>query len=309
MRSLSIDILKIVLAFFVVFLHLHVLRDTYPSVSYVLVNGLFRIAVPVFLVISGYYFFHVNDFSRLKKWSLRILLLYTIWSVVYFHLWKEKDSYALHILFGYHHLWYLIGTFFSGLILYALRRSSAKVLMSLILIFFCAGYSIQLIGNLHYFNGEVDRTLNLYPMYRNFLFVCFPFLAMGFLIKKLQIDIRRKPSLIWVVVSVALVIFESFLNFKIFNLNQKESIDLLFSLLLACPLIFLYFKNIPGKTDSKILASISTAIYLIHPLLMELIYKSPYPTILQYQNILFTSSLLISSLLLVLINRKLKYLL
>ncbi|WP_326982843.1 acyltransferase family protein [Chryseobacterium sp. MYb264] len=309
MRSLSIDVLKIILAFFVVFLHMHVLRDTYPSLSYVLVNGLFRMAVPVFLIISGYYFFYIDEVKRLKKWSLRILLLYIIWSVVYFQFWKEKDSRVLNILFGYHHLWYLIGTFFAGLVLFTLRKSSVKVVITLIVLFFCCGYTIQLLGNIHYFKGSFDKTINLYPTYRNFLFVCFPFLAIGFLIKKLEIDMRRKPSLFMVLFSVGLVIFEAFFNYSVLHLNQKESIDLLFSLLLACPVLFLYCKNLPAKTDSKILASISTAIYLIHPLWMELILKSPYPSIQQYQNILFAIGLLTSSLLLVLINRKLKYLL
>lgn len=307
MRSLSIDILKIVLAVFVVCLHMHVLRDSDPSLSYVLVNGLFRIGVPVFLIISGYFFYFVDDASRLKKWSVRILLLYIIWSVIYVPLWKEDDNYFLNILFGYHHLWYLIGTFFSGLLLFAVRKVNPKILILLILFFFCCGYVIQFLGNSHYFDGEIDEILNLFPSYRNFLFVCFPFLGMGFLIKKLEIDVKRKPSLLLVLTSVFLVIFEAFLNYKIFNLSQKESIDLLFSLLIACPLLFLYCKNISIKTDSKILASISTAIYLIHPLIMEFVYKSTYfPT---YQNVIFTVVLLIISLILVFLNRKIKYLL
>lgn len=309
MRSLSIDILKIVLAFFVVCLHMHVLRDSDPSLSYVLVNGLFRIGVPVFLIISGYFFYFVDDISRLKKWSVRILLLYGIWSIIYFPLWKEDDNYTLNILFGYHHLWYLIGTFFSGLLLFTLRKISPKILFFAILFFFCCGYIIQFLGNSHYFEEkyEIDSLLNLFPTYRNFLFVCFPFLGIGFLIKKLEIDVKRKPSLWVVIISVLMVIFEAFLNYKVFNLSQKESIDLLFSLLIACPLLFLYCKNITVKTDSKILASISTAIYLIHPLLMEFVYKSPYIT--SYQNVIFTVILLIVSLMLVFINRKLKYLL
>lgn len=307
MRSLSIDLLKIVLAFFVVCLHMHVLRDSYPSLSYVLVNGLFRIGVPVFLIISGYFFYFVDDISRVKKWSFRILLLYIIWSVIYSPLWKEDDSYVLNILFGYHHLWYLIGTFFSGLLLFDLRNISPKLLISVIIFFFCCGYTIQMLGNSHYFDGEIDATLNLFPTYRNFLFVCFPFLGIGFLIKKLEIDVKRKPSLLLVLISVFLVIFEAFLNYKVFNLNQKESIDVLFSLLIACPLLFLYCKNITVKTDSKILASISTAIYLIHPLLIELVYKSTYIT--SFQNVIFTVILLIVSLILVFLNRKVKYLL
>ncbi len=307
MRSLSIDLLKILLAFFVVCLHRHVLRDSYPSLSYVLVNGLFRMGVPVFLIISGYFFYFVDDVSRLKKWSVRILLLYIIWSVVYFPLWKEDDDYLLNILFGYHHLWYLIGTFFSGLLLFALRNVPSKLLILIILLFFCCGYAIQFLGNSHYFNGEIDAALNVFPSYRNFLFVCFPFLGMGFLIKKLGIDVRHKPSLALVLASAGLVVFEAFLNYTVLRLSQKESIDVLFSLLIACPLLFLYCKNITVKTDSKILASISTAIYLLHPLLMHFVYKSTYIT--SFQNIIFTVILILASLILVLINRKVKYLL
>ena len=136
MRSLSIDILKIILAFFVMFLHMHLLRNVYPSLSYVLVNGLFRTAVPVFLIITGYYFYYVDDIQKLKKWLIRIFILYTIWTVIYIPLWKEKDSYIANIIFGFHHLWYLIGTFFSGIVLFAFRKISVKILFSLILFFF-----------------------------------------------------------------------------------------------------------------------------------------------------------------------------
>ncbi|WP_363315977.1 acyltransferase family protein, partial [Chryseobacterium sp.] len=142
MRSLSIDILKIILSFFVVFLHMHVLRDSYPSLSYVLVNGLFRIAVPVFLIITGYYFFYIDTRDKLRKWLIRIFLLYAIWTVVYIPFWKD-DRYVLNILFGYHHLWYLIGTFFSGIILFNFRKKSACTLFIAILILFCIGYSLQ----------------------------------------------------------------------------------------------------------------------------------------------------------------------
>lgn len=307
MRSLSIDILKIILAFFVVFLHLHILRDDFPSLSYVLVNGLFRIGVPVFLIISGYYFYYVDDLKKLRKWTLRILLLYFIWSVIYIPLWKEEDDYISNILFGYHHLWYLIGTCFAGIFLFTLRKSSSTRLLSIILLLFSCGYTIQYLGNSHYFKGSMDGILNFFPTYRNFLFVCFPFLGIGFLIKKLQIDVRQKPSGLLVIASLLLVVFEAFLNYSVFHLPQKESIDLLFSLLIACPLLFLYCKNLPFKTDSKILASISTAIYLIHPLLMELIYKSAY--INSFQNVTFTVALGVVSLMLVFLNRKLNYLL
>lgn len=307
MRSLSIDILKIVLAFFVVCLHLHILRDNYPSLSYVLVNGLFRMGVPVFLIISGYFFFYINDPVKLKKWSFRIFLLYAIWSLIYIPLWKEDEGYIMNILFGYHHLWYLIGTLCAGLLLYVLKDISAEKLFLILTACFCCGYLIQYLGNTHYFEGETDVIFNLFPTYRNFLFVCFPFLGIGFLIKKLGIDVKLKPSLAVVLLSAGAVIGEAFLSEKVLHLQKKESIDLLFSLLIACPLVFLYCKNITAKTDSRILASISTAIYLIHPLVIEWVYKSGYFT--SFQDVIFVGVLLAASLILVFLNRKLKYLL
>jgi len=305
MRSLSIDVLKIILAFFVVFLHMNLLRDEYPSLSYVLVNGLFRIGVPVFLIITGYYFYFVDTFDKLKKWSVRTFLLYAIWSAIYIPLWKEGTFFA-NIIFGYHHLWYLIGTLLAGILLFTLRKKSTSVLVTIILVLFSVGYGIQLLGNLHYFKGKLDLIFNLFPIYRNFLFVCFPFLGIGFLIKKLNIDVKQKPSLSLVLGSVALVIFESFLNYKVIHLSQKESIDMLISLLIACPLVFLYCKNLPFKTDSKILASLSTAIYLVHPLIMNWIFNLYLPS---FEFVIFITVLLIVSLILVLVNRKVKYLL
>ncbi len=307
MRSLSIDILKIILAAFVVCLHLHTLQDSYPRVSYVLVNGLFRIGVPVFLIISGYFFYFIHDVSKLKKWSVRILLLYIIWSVVYFPFWRKDHHDLLNIFFGYHHLWYLIGTFFAGLLLFTVRKIPVTMLAGLILVFFCSGYAVQYLANSHYFSGETDTWLNVFPTYRNFLTVCFPFLGIGFLIKKLAIDVRQKPSVFWMLVSVGLVMVEAFLNDKILNLGRKESVDILFSLLIACPVLFLYGKSITVKTDSRILASISTAIYLIHPLVIELVYQSNIIT--SFQNLIFTVLLIFASLILVFVNRKVKYLL
>lgn len=308
MRSLAIDLLKIVLAIFVVGLHLHFLRDSHPTLSYLLVNGLFRLGVPVFLIITGYYFSFVNDFSKLKKWLFRIFILYAIWTVIYIPLWKEGDA-ASNILFGYHHLWYLNGTLFAGILLFFLRNKSLKLILTLVFLLFFCGYTIQYLGNSHFFEDKTNIFFNLFPTYRNFLFLCFPFLTIGFMIKKYEWDVKRNPSLWLVLASASAVVAEAFINIQVLKLSKGESVDFLFTLLMACPVIFIYFKNLKFKTDSKILASISTAIYFIHPLLMFYIYKSENLIIMKYGDLIFISSLILSSLVLVFMNRKLKYLL
>lgn len=303
-RNLSIDVLKIILAFFVVFLHMNFLKETYPVLSYILVNGLFRIAVPVFLVITGFYFFHIDSAKKLKKWLFRTFLLYAIWMLIYVSYWKDNEQVWLTIIFGYHHLWYLIGTFFSGLILYFLRNQSSRLLLTLAIFLFLFGYVVQVSGNLHYLNTESDSLLNDYLLYRNFLFVCFPFLTIGFLINKHRIDISiYKNSSLLVILSILGVIAEAFFNYKYIS---SESTDILFSLIFASPLLFLYCQKIYIKTTSKVLASFSTAIYVVHPLIMK---SEFYKEIQSFKILIFLAILLPVSFGLVYLNRKLKYLL
>lgn len=280
------------------------LKDSYPVLSYILVNGLFRIAVPVFLVITGFYFFHIDHSKKLKKWLFRTFLLYAIWMVIYIYYWKDDEQIWLIIIFGYHHLWYLIGTFFSGIILYLLRNQSSVMLIITAIFLFMSGYFVQVSGNLHYFKDGKDSVLNMYLLYRNFLFVCFPFLTIGFLINKHRIDISKyKNSFLLVVLSVLCVVTEAFFNY---NKISTESTDVLFSLLFACPVLFLYCQKIYMKTTSKILASFSTAIYVAHPLIMK---SDFYREIKSFKILIFLAVLIPVSLGLVYLNKKLKYLL
>ena len=49
-RNLSIDILKVILAIAVVFLHTRIFYDLSTLLSHVFVQGIFRLAVPIFIV-------------------------------------------------------------------------------------------------------------------------------------------------------------------------------------------------------------------------------------------------------------------
>ncbi|MGO4707939.1 hypothetical protein AB4Y90_02250 [Chryseobacterium sp. 2TAF14] len=146
--------------------------------------------------------------------------------------------------------------------------------------------------------------MNDYLLYRNFLFVCFPFLTTGFLIHKHKIDISTyKYSSLLVVLSVLSVVAEAFFNYKYIS---SESTDILFSLIFASPLLFLYSQKIYIKSTSKILASFSTAIYVVHPLIMK---SDFYKDIKSFKILIFLLILIPVSLGLVYLNKKLKYLL
>ena len=66
------------------------------------------------------------------------------------------------------------------------KNLSKKIHIFLILTLFSLGCIIQLIGNLHVFNGIIDKVLNFNATHRNFLFFCLPFFLIGYLINKYE---------------------------------------------------------------------------------------------------------------------------
>ncbi|MBW3010415.1 acyltransferase family protein, partial [Acinetobacter baumannii] len=159
-RSVSIDVLKVILALFVIALHSKIFIDFNDILYFFSVNGIFRIAVPVFLVITGYYFYLVTNFGA---WLKRVAFLYIIWMFFYglFYIDFSLSVYALlkniyFILFGYHHLWYLIGTVFGGILLFYLKDSNVKFQFFLAILFFTLGCIVQYLGNFHLFNSKWD---------------------------------------------------------------------------------------------------------------------------------------------------------
>lgn len=308
-RNLSLDILKIILAISVVFLHCHFLEDVSIIGYYSTVEGLFRLAVPTFLVISGFYFFYIKDFNDLKKWVIRLGSLYLIWMMIYSPLWLSLDNIpkTLFTLFnGYYVLWYLIGALFSGIIVFYIKNLSKKIHIFLILTLFSLGCIIQLIGNLHVFNGIIDKVLNFNATHRNFLFFCLPFFLIGYLINKYEVYSKLKISISTLFILLLLVVLESNLN-RIF-VSSSESLDQIFSLLLTSPALFLYFKskNFLGKT--KDLASLSTAIYLIHPMILITVgyYLNLSTTVTSF---MVLGLAFVAGIILVYLNKKLKYIL
>lgn len=307
MRNLSIDYLKVVLAFFVVLLHLGFLIKEIPELGFLLVNGLFRLAVPLFLIITGYYFTQITTFEKFKKWILRITILYSIWMVFYAPVWVNSDSLISNLLtisIGYFVLWYLAGVIVGGSLLFLCKNIESKYLLTLAISLYLVGYFLQQMGNLHLFTGSLDKLLNWHPVSRNFLFNCFPLLALGFLIKKTKLDSKLKISITLLAFSIILLILESYLNYTFISSN--EPLDHLLTVLITAPIIFIYVKNIKIMGDNKNLASFSTAIFLIHPFFIIL---HSFFSIETSKVVFVLGTSLVASVFLVFLNKKIKYLL
>lgn len=273
-RNMSIDILKIVLAILVVLLHCNIFRENYKVVSFLSVHGLFRIAVPIFFIVNGYFLNNVFKSGRINYWIKRVLILYGVWMLIYAPLWgrSELEIVIEKILDGYHHLWYLRAMLIGGIILYLMRKLSSKKLLGVSLFLFIIGVVIQYLGNFEVLSeSRINNILNTTYIHRNFIFMGFPFMAIGFLMNREKWNmVENKGNIVLLtLISAALLCLESYFNFILTN----KGIDNLLSLGIICPLIFVWAStsNFSLNVDSKLIAKISTAIYLIHPWIIFLL--------------------------------------
>lgn len=305
MRTISLDILKVFLAILVVIIHMRFLNDTSLWEEQLVVNGICRIAVPLFLMISGYYFISVNTKEKLLQWCKRVIIMYLIWSVLYCFVWISNafwQNTMVNLLFGYAHLWYLVGVMFGALLLFFLR--DWKYLPHSLIASFIVGYVVQF----EVITGKIDYGIYNIHLYRNFLFFAFPFLGIGYLLSKWKFHKKYNPSFWYVCLAFVLMLVESFGYFE--RIGRVTELDLLLSNMLLCPLLFLFILNKKVLGHSKYIAVFSTAIYLVHPFVLKLftgVSRLEVDFVVQ-KVIVFLLVFAISGAV-VMLNNKLKYLL
>lgn len=321
-RNLLLDLLKLLLAFMVVGIHAEFLIEVSKIGSYLLTQGIFRIAVPLFLIINGYFFYKII-FTGIKKWLLRLFILYMFWMFFYSYAWYSIDinqSFMINVfhivkkvLVGYHHLWYIPATIGAGILLYFLRHLSDKSLIFIGSILYIMGMTIQYTGSYHYFeNIFIDGTFNKLHIYRNFLFMGFPFFLVGYLVAKKNIkEMYNIPTLLFLILlGFVLLLFEANYNFQNLQMNNTEikPFDLLFSLLFICTFIFLLILKLPIKSKNRQLTVMATAVYFIHPFFLAIVLESfEFTSILKTLFAILLS--LLASIVLIYLNKQIKWIL
>lgn len=272
-RNLSLDILKVVMAAMVVGLHGGFLSEEMPAVSHFLVQGVFRIAVPTFFIITGFYLERQLAVHG-ARWFQRIAVMLFLWTIAYSFAWFDAASLTMHtpwidVVTGYYHLWYLFGLMGGAAVFLVVRRltKSSAALLMIALLMFAFGVAIQYAGNWHMVEDPWwDRKLNGTKYYRNFLFFAFPFLVVGVLFSRHEKQLGKITPIVPILLPLAfaMLMTECGLNYY---LNEPEGFDIYLSLILICPLLFLAARqwNVPGS--GKAVALVATCIFLLHPMI------------------------------------------
>lgn len=317
MRNILLDILKVIAALFVIGTHCSFLFD-YSEVSFrIVTNGVFRIAVPFFFCVNGFFLFTVFKNGHIQTWLKRVGILYVIWMLIYIYFWTYLQDYnwlkmVLTLVFGFNHLWYLAALLVGGLVLYQIRNASNTVLIVSAFMFLLIGIGIQYLGQLHLFAQQttIDKLINYPPLHRNFLLFALPLLSIGYVIRRTNFHTKlsKKSVVILLVVSFVLLVAENIIAY--YFVTGKVILNTYLSYLFLAPVLLIAaftFKS-TSNINSKLLSSYSIALYLIHPLVLVLIYHF---FTLDSATLTLVTVLLsgIASYLLILLNKKLKYIL
>jgi len=273
----NLNWLKFTLALIVVAVHCKILGGNDTLAGYLLCNGVFRVVVPVFFIINGYFLGQAPmTWPVMRQWLWRVTMLYVFWMVIYSPLYLTGLGFADMLaaikqwVIGYFHLWYLVGMIGAGALLFVLHQRSTATLAAAALATFAMGVALQYarvyvhIPNdfLQHFNQN-DYTA------RNFLFMAFPFMALGYLLARHPLHLRLSRSLVWgwLLLAMALMLLESELNYRndpvhLFNF------DLLASMPLVAPALFMLVMVYDRPTQSVYVGQMSSAVYFVHPLIL-----------------------------------------
>ena len=315
-RNILLDLFKIIGACGIIAVHCGFLFDYSTLYNHMLCNGLFRIAIPFFFCVNGFFLYDVIQKKNFKTWLKRITILYAIWMLVYISFWidpvmEKPFKIFSFLLFGFNHLWYLAALLVGGILLYALRNLSNKILLILAITLYSLGFLIQNATNFEAFQIQsvLSKLINFSPIHRNFLCFALPFLSIGYVIKRknLHHNFPKQKALLFLITGIILLITETFLNHYF---SSKASFNLSYSFIILSPSLLLaaYTFKTNINTKSKLLSAYSIALYLIHPMVIFVIISNfkITATLLTIITIMVTS---LASYLIILLNKKLKYIL
>ncbi len=284
----AVDIGKFICAILVVAMHCNPFEDFHPWLSFALVHGLARIAVPFFFVCSGYFCVRKAcaegfDPKICYRYAWKLLKLYGIWlgvygiQIVYQALSDEGGIAAgalsgLHLLLasGYGHLWYL-KSLAVAIALVALALS--KNIKIKTILFFAAGfYMVGLLGDSYYgllgcvpgLRKIMDWYLKIFLTTRNGLFEGFLFVAIGALFARRPVVMKPWLASMGFIVCTALMIAEAFL---VRGFALALDYNMYIFLVPASFFLFYALASVDMKASSFTgkLRLYSTWVYYIHP--------------------------------------------
>jgi serine/alanine racemase len=273
----GIDRFRLCAAFLIVAIHTYPLASVSDTLDYGFVHVFARVAVPFFLMVSG--FFLYGSAKATIKFVKKTGLLYAGATLLYLPVGIYAGHYSSGNVFAtaardivfdgtFYHLWYLPAAILGVLLVYALsRRFSLNAILGTAAVLYVLGLLgdsyYGLVSGVPFIKSVYDAGFGIFSYTRNGLFYAPVFIAMG-AAAKTRYRLTARASLVGFGVSMALMLAEGFV---LRNLGDPRH-DSMYIMLPLC-MFFLFRLAIAreGKA-SAFLREGSMWIYILHPLVI-----------------------------------------
>lgn len=297
----TIDFLKFIFAIFIVGIHTEILGNGESFISWFLVHWLFRIAVPFFFVVSGYYLgkkiWNASDKEIkdiFKNYRYRLCLPFLMWggigmlrqSISMYRRGTGIWKIILHdiqtaIFYPQGAMWFVWACIVASFIIQAFLKHKKLMLLSIAVIM---GYFFALICNTYYFVIEGTKLKDIVDGYmyycisaRNGIFVGALFIleGMALALDKVQSLFRKSAGWkCWIVFGILELFFicEICLSYKKAFIDDS-SLFIIFPVLI--PVIVLLAVRYCMKVDLpyRVFRNLSTSIYFMHRFVLAVVLR------------------------------------
>jgi len=292
-----IDILKFVCAIFVIGIHTNIMNNPSDTFEWYVLHIVFRIAVPIFFVCSGFLFGkkYFADRTKLKelciKQEKRLVKPFIFWlliSLPFIIITAKAENFSVLILdivkqvvfYPWGALWFVLAVMVAiGISYVFLKYKKERYALYLAPILF----GIALLGNSYYFVIEntpiqsvMDFYLNIFISTRNGIFVGFPLFIVGLYLAKKEVIIDKISSVkLFSCLSLALAVQICEVTFIRYN-NYNDDHSLFISTVFIAAIVLaicIKYKNVKfKKINTTLLRNLSTGIYFMHRPLISYIF-------------------------------------
>lgn len=295
-KNYNLELLRIIACFFVVCIHVsNYYCRGYAEISKssylfaVLIDGICRIAVPLFFMISGALLLpEAPDLKKNIRRIRRMLVVLVVWSIVYYfwNQWYRGEDYDFVMILNRPvklHLWYLYVLIGIYLILPFLQKMVQNLSRGLLWYFVGLWVAAQ---GLELFLSELDVEIR-YPIPVVGTFCYLGYFVLGYILQKYGKDIPITPF--WCYWMAALAIGITVVVTAVISINNGEHYEDFFEyrnmlIALGAAMIFIlawkkespkYPERIKGWID--VISRNSFAIYLSHILYLDVVKQDMNP--------------------------------
>lgn len=291
MQYKGIDIMKFIMALFVVVLHTHPLQTVNAVADFATADVIARVAVPFFFVASGFLLekqmstHHGETSGILKKYIRKLLILYCIWTVIYLpviicsKIIESEESLAKCIFSAvrdfifagsYGQLWYLPAVAVGVLLVYLLRKYLGEKWTTVVLLaLFVMGLLTQSYFGLTLAGMKPESVLwkamkavkKVMVTCRNGVFFGGIFIYMGTWIARCDLKMKQWMAVSGLILSTILFYMEASYLWRIGSVREK---DMYLMLLPTAFFLMMLALNIEVEWNTVFLRKMSIHIYLVH---------------------------------------------